>query len=99
MHDSGDDVHLLPSYEKSSDSRADPRPGAITGIADPSVKNKPSVDETVLLEVENPCEPEAHVASKSEYVLFVKNLALSKCSKCGKYAIWVRDRLVYPVIE
>jgi hypothetical protein len=78
MHDSGDDVHRLPSYEMDSDSLADSRLGV------------------VLLAMENSCEPEAHIASRSEYVRFVKNVAFSKCNHCGKYAVWVRDRLVYP---
>ena len=52
-----------------------------------------------LLAMEKSCEPEAHISSQSDYVRFVKNVAFSKCNHCGKYAIWVRDKLVYPAIE
>lgn len=46
----------------------------------------------------NTCEPEGHLISQSEYVLFIENISLSKCSQCKKYTIWVRDKLVYPII-
>ncbi|MHB8101196.1 MAG: hypothetical protein ACYDEF_03245 [Methanosarcina sp.] len=81
MHDSGDDVHRLPYYEKDSDSQADSRLGV------------------VLLAMGDSYEPEAHIASQSDYVRFVKNVAFSKCNHCGKYAVWVRDKLVYPALE
>lgn len=43
----------------------------------------------VLQSIKNSCEPEAHITSQSDYVLFVKNMAFSKCSDCGKYAVWL----------
>ena len=98
MHDSGD-MHLLPTYEKSSDQQQESRSKANAGIAEPPVENNIFMESEMCFETENPCEPEAHIASKSDYVRFVKNVAFSKCSHCGKYAIWVRDKLVYPVIE
>src|SRR5674536_242658 len=58
MHDSGDDVHRLPYYEKESDSQAGSRMGV------------------VLLAMGDSCEPEAHIASQSDYVRFVKMLHL-----------------------
>jgi hypothetical protein len=98
MHDSGGDIHLLPTYEKDSD-QAQSRSNINAGIAEPSVKNNFFMEGEMCFGTENPCEPEAHIASKSDYVRFVKNVAFSKCSQCGKYAVWVRDQLVYPVIE
>lgn len=53
----------------------------------------------LLRSMKNSCEPEAHITSRSDYVLFVKNTAFSKCTNCGKYAIWIRNELVYPVVE
>lgn len=99
MHDSGGDIHLLPSYEKGSDQQQESRSNVSTGIANPSMGNSLFMEGEMCLGTENPCEPEAHIASKSDYVRFVKNVAFSKCSHCGKYAVWVRDKLVYPVIE
>jgi len=99
MHDSGGNMHLLPSYEKGSDQQAESRPNVNAGIADPYMKNNLFMEGEMCSGMENPCEPEAHIASKSDYVRFVKNVAFSKCSQCGKYAVWVRDKLVYPAIE
>jgi hypothetical protein len=99
MHDSGGDIHLLPTYEKDSDQTKESRSNINAGIAEPSVKNNFFMEGEMCFGTENPCEPEAHIASKSDYVRFVKNVAFSKCSQCGKYAVWVRDQLVYPVIE
>ena len=99
MHDSGDDLHHLPSYEKGSDQQVDSRLNVSAGIIDPSVQNILFTEGETPFGMDNPCEPEAHIASKSDYVRFVKNVAFSKCSQCGKYAVWVRDKLVYPAIE
>jgi hypothetical protein len=85
MHDSGGDVHMLPSYENDSESDSDLRADSRLGV--------------ILQAMGNSCEPEAHIASQSDYVRFVKHVTFSKCNHCGKYAIWVRDKLVYPVIE
>ena len=99
MHDSGGDMHLLPSYEKGSDQQAETRSNVSVGIADSSMGNNFFMEGEMTCGMENPCEPEAHIASKSDYVRFVKNVAFSKCSHCGKYAVWVRDKLVYPNVE
>ena len=53
----------------------------------------------LLQSMDNTCEPEAHIISRSDYVLFVKHMAFSKCRSCGKYAIWIRDKLIYPTVE
>lgn len=98
MHDSGGQTHLLPSYENNN-QQAESRSNVIAEIANPSMENKPLIEGETCFGMENPCEPEAHISSKSDYVRFVKNVAFSKCSSCGKYAVWVRDKLVYPVIE
>ncbi len=98
MHDSGGNMHLLPSYEKGSDKQQESRSNVSADIAG-SMENDHFMEGEMCCGMENPCEPEAHIASKSDYVRFVKNVAFSKCSHCGKYAVWVRDKLVYPVIE
>ncbi len=110
MHDSGGDVHMLPSYGKYMNSLVDSKPGVsidisdisdisyISNTSDTSVKSNP-LREVMSSVMESPSEPEAHIAAQSDYVRFVKNVSFSKCSRCGKYAIWVRDKLVYPVIE
>jgi len=98
MHDSGDDLHHLPSYEKGSDPQPDSRSNLNASTA-PSMENNLLMGGLIPFGMENPCEPEAHISSKSDYVRFVKNVAFSKCSHCGRYAVWVRDKLVYPFIE
>jgi hypothetical protein len=98
MHDSGDDLHHLPSYEKCSGPQPDSR-SDLNASAAPSMENNLLMKGLIPFEMENPCEPEAHISSKSDYVRFVKNVAFSKCSHCGRYAVWVRDKLVYPFIE
>ena len=55
--------------------------------------------DDLLQSMDNKSEPEAHITSRSDYVLFVKHMAFSKCSSCGKYAIWIRDKLIYPNVE
>jgi hypothetical protein len=70
----------------------------------PSFKNNNDLQTDAEMDVSlqmmtNSCEPEAHIISRSDYVLFVKNMAFSKCNNCGKYAIWVRDKLIYPLSE
>jgi hypothetical protein len=99
MHDSGGDMHMLPSYENDCDQQAESRLNVSAEIVDSSLKSNLFMEGEMFFGMENPCEPEAHIASKSDYVRFVKNVAFSKCSQCGKYAVWVRDKLVYPVIE
>jgi hypothetical protein len=99
MHDSGSDMHLLPSYEDGSDQQTESGSKVSAGIANPSMGNNHFMEGEMCFGMENPCEPEAHIASKSDYVRFVKNVSFSKCSHCGKYAVWVRDKLVYPAIE
>lgn len=99
MHDSGSNIHLLPSYEKGGDKQQESRSNLSVNTASSSVENGHFMEGEMCFGMENPCEPEAHIASKSDYVRFVKNVAFSKCSHCGKYAVWVRDKLVYPVIE
>ena len=99
MHDSGGEMHLLPTYEKSGDRQVESRSNVSAGIANPPIGNDFFMEGEMCFGMENPCEPEAHIASKSDYVRFVKNVAFSKCSQCGKYAVWVRDKLVYPAIE
>ena len=99
MHDSGGDMHVLPSYEKGDNQQTESGSNISTEIASPSIENNPFLEGETCFGMENPCEPEAHIASKSDYVRFVKNVAFSKCSHCGKYAVWVRDKLVYPMIE
>jgi hypothetical protein len=99
MHDSGGDMHLLPSYEKDGNQQVESRSNVSAEIANRSKENIPFMVGEMCFGMENPCEPEAHIASKSDYVRFVKNVAFSKCSQCGKYAVWVRDKLVYPAIE
>lgn len=99
MHDSGGSVHLLPSYEKAGNKQQESRSNLSVDTAGSSLENNRFMERELCFGMENPCEPEAHIASKSDYVRFVKNVAFSKCSHCGKYAVWVRDKLVYPVIE
>lgn len=98
MHDTGGDNHLLPSYGKESSQFVESKPNVNAGRVDYSLNS--SFKETeACCGIVNPCEPEAHIASKSDYVRFVKNVSFSKCSNCGKYAVWVRDKMVYPSIE
>jgi hypothetical protein len=99
MHDSGNDIHQLPSYQKNRDPKKDSKSDVNAESTVSSLKNNLYTGGTMPVGIDIPCEPEAHIASRSDYVRFVRNVSFSKCSQCGKYAVWVRDKLVYPVIE
>ena len=54
MHDSGGNMHVLPSYEKGSDQQAESRPNVNAGIADPYIKTNLFMEGEMCSGMENP---------------------------------------------
>jgi len=38
-----------------------------------------------------------YVVGHSEYSGFLANLKVSVCARCGKYALWINEKMIYPM--